>query len=146
MRRQGLPVPMSIPELAVQIKNVPGQLVQITTILAEAGVNIQGITASSAGKTGWVRAVVDKAKLAEEALEECGISVETGEAVAVLMTDEPGALDRALRILADEKINLDYIYTCVPAARQDKVVAVLGVQTPGRVEKLLKNNGIEIVE
>jgi hypothetical protein len=136
---------MSVTELAVQIRNQPGQLVQITTILAEAGVNIRGITASSAGKAGWVRMVVDDAKAAEETLDECGIAVEAGEALAVIMLDEPGSLDRALRVLSDARINLDYIYTCVDQ-RAGRVVAVLGVQTPGKAEKLLKQHGLTVVE
>jgi hypothetical protein len=136
---------MSIPELSVQIKNVPGQLVQITAILAEAGVNIRGITASSTGKVGWVHMIVDSTKTGEEALEECGISVDTGEALAILMTHEPGALDHALRILSDNKVNLDYIYTCV-GHEKTKVMAVLGVQSPGKVEKLLTQNGIQVVQ
>ncbi|MCX7019846.1 MAG: ACT domain-containing protein [bacterium] len=134
---------MSVPELSVQIRNAPGQLVQVTTILAEAGVNVQGVTASSAGKTGWVHMVVDKAKLAEEALQECGISVETGEALAIMMPDEPGALDCALRLLSDRRINVDYIYTCLTGSK-GKGMAILGVQSPGKVEKIFRENGIEL--
>lgn len=136
---------MSVTELALQIRNQPGQLVKVTTILAEAEINIRGITASSAGKTGWVRMVVDKPKLAQEALEDCGYQVEAGAAVAVLLIDEPGALDRALHILAENKINLDYIYTCV-TGKAKKAVAILGVQTPSKVEALLKAQGIEVID
>lgn len=136
---------MSVTELALQIRNQPGQLVQVTTLLAEARVNIRGITASSAGKTGWVRMIVDKPKHAQEALEEYGYTVEVGAAVAILLRDEPGALDRALHVLAEEKINLDYVYTCI-AAKSDHAIAVLGVQTPSKVEKLLKAHDIRVLE
>ena len=134
---------MSVPELSVQIKNVPGQLVQLTAILAEAGVNIRGITASSTGKVGWVHMIVDDPKLGQESLEECGFSVDTGEALAILMPHEPGSLDHALRVLADHKVNLDYIYTVV-GSKGSKVMAILGVQSPGKVEKLLHQNGIDV--
>jgi hypothetical protein len=136
---------MSVTELSLQIRNQPGQLVQVTSILAEARVNIRGITASSAGKVGWVRMVVDQPKQAQEALEEFGFQVDAGAAVAVLLIDEPGALDRALHVLAENKVNLDYVYTCV-AAQAQKAVAILGVQTPGKVEKMLLANGVETVD
>lgn len=136
---------MSVPELSIQIKNTPGQLVQITSIVAEAGVNIRGITASSAGKTGWVRLVVDQSKLAEEALEECGIPVDSGEALAILMTDEPGTLDHALRVLADERINVDYVYTCIEH-KGGKSMTILGVQSPGKAEKLLIHHGVQVAD
>jgi hypothetical protein len=136
---------MSIPELSVQIKNVPGQLVQITSVLAEAGINIRGITASSTGKVGWVRVGVDKAKQAQDALEDSGIDVEVGEALAVMLTDSPGALDRVLRILAYEKVNLDFIYTCLDR-QGSRVMAVLGVQSPGKTETLLRKQGVECAD
>ncbi len=136
---------MSVPELSIQIKNIPGQLVQVTTVLAEAGVNIRGIAASSSGKAGWIRVLVDQTKIAEEALDECGIAVEVGEALALLLPNETGSLDRALRLLADDRLNVDYIYTC-GAHPGNKVLVVLGVQTPGKAEKLLKLNGIEIAD
>ncbi|MGI8907204.1 MAG: ACT domain-containing protein [Candidatus Sumerlaeaceae bacterium] len=134
---------MSVPEISVQLKNTPGQLVQITAILAEAGVNIKAVTASSAGKTGWVRFIVDKPKLAEEALEDCGIQADAGEALAVLLPDEVGSLDRALRVLADQRINVDYLYIC--PNRSTETLVILGVQTPGKAEKMLKQNGIETI-
>jgi hypothetical protein len=136
---------MSIPELSVQIKNVPGQLVQITSVLAEAGINIRGITASSTGKVGWVRLVVDKEKQAQDALEDNGFEVEVGEALAVLLVDSPGTLDRVLRTLAYEKINLDFIYTCLDR-QGTRVMAVLGVQSPGKTEALLRKQGVECAD
>ena len=136
---------MSVPELSVQIKNNPGQLVQITTVLAEAGVNIRGIAASSTGKVGWARILVDQTKHAEEALEECGITAEIGEALALLLPDEIGSLDRALAVLSDERINVDYIYTC-GTQPTGKILVVFGVQTPGKAEKILLQNKIEIAD
>lgn len=134
---------MSVTEVSIQLKNTPGQLVQITAILAEANISIRAAAASSAGKSGWVRLVVDNSKIAEEALEDCGYIVEVGEAVAVRLTDEPGALDHVLRILADAAINVDYIYTC-SAGTQEKQTFIIGVQSPGKAEKLLKSADIEI--
>lgn len=135
---------MSVPELSIQLKNIPGQLVQVTAILAEAGTNIRAIAASSTGKTGWVRIIVDKTKLAAEALEECGFTVDTGESLSLTLADEPGALDATLRILSDEKINVDYVYTCPGTG--GATVVIIGVQTPGKAEKLLVKNGIRLAQ
>ena len=135
---------MSVPELSIQIKNIPGQVSQITAILAEANVNIKAITASSTGKTGWVRIVVDNPKFAEEALDDCGYTVDTGEAIALYLPDEPGSLDRPLRLLADAAINVDYIYTCAVAAKGQ--IVIIGVQTPGKAEKLLVKEGIRLAD
>lgn len=134
---------MSVPEISVQLKNTPGQLGEVTAILAEAGVNIKAVTASSSGKSGWARFIVDKTKLAEEALDECGIQAEAGEALALLLPDEPGTLDHALRLLADARINVDYLYIC--PNKSAKTLVILGVQTPSKAERLLKENGVETI-
>jgi hypothetical protein len=136
---------MSVPEISVQIKNMPGQLVQISAVLAEADINIRAIAASSSGKSGWVRLVVDNSKLAEEALEDCGYDVEVGEALAVRLYNEPGALDNVLRILADTKINVDYIYT-YGTVENDFQIFIIGVQSPGKAEQLLKKQQVEITD
>ncbi len=136
---------MSVPEICVQIKNVPGQLVRVTTILADSGLSILGMTALATGKVGWVRIIVDNSKFALEALDDYGFTVELGEAVAVQLGDEAGSIDRALRILSDEKINVDYIYN-IWERDTPEAVTVLGVQSPSKVEKLLKAEGFEVVD
>lgn len=133
---------MSVPEISVQIKNMPGQIVQVSAVLAEADINIRAIAASSSGKSGWVRLVVDNCKLAEEALDDCGYDVEVGEALAVRIYNEPGALDNVLRILADERINVDYIYTYA-TQETDFQTFIIGVQSPGKAEQILKTHQVE---
>lgn len=136
---------MSVPEISVQIKNTPGQLVQISAVLAESDINIRAIAASSSGKSGWVRLVVDNCKLAAEALEDCGYDVEVGEALAVRLYNESGALDHVLRILSDSRMNVDYIYT-YGTEEPDHQVYIIGVQSPGKAEQLLKKSQIEIAD
>lgn len=135
---------MSVTELSIQMKNQPGQLEQVTATLAQAKVNIRGIAAICTGKVGWVRMVVDDVEAAEAALEDRGITVESGLAVALMMPDEPGGLDRALRVIAQAGINIDYIYTCVER-NAALVMVILGVQAPGKVEKLLSEHGLHLV-
>jgi len=134
---------MSVTELSIQLKNCPGQLVQITGILAESNVNIKAVAASSAGKSGWVRLVVDNSKAAADALESSGFTVDVAEALAVVLSNAPGALDVALRLLSEEKINIDYIYTSSGDC-SDKQLMIMGVQSPARAEKLLTAAGLEV--
>lgn len=140
--RNGKGIQMSVPELSIQIKNQPGQLLKISAILAETDINVCAVAASSTGKIGWVRLVVENEKLAQECLEECGFKVNVGEAVAVVLRDEPGALDNVLKILDDGSINVDYIYNCTSVA-SDRGIVIIGVQTPGKAEKLLNKEQVE---
>lgn len=134
---------MSVLELSVQIKNIPGQLTQLTAVLAEANISLLGIAASSAGKSGWVRLVVDNTKIAAEALEDCGFDIETSEAVAIQIAPTADHLDTALRVLSEARINIDYIYTCtVPAP--DSTIIILGTQSPSKAESLLAKAHITI--
>lgn len=136
---------MSVSEISIQIKNTPGQLVQITAVLAESDINIRAVAASSSGKTGWVRLVVDNCKLAEEALQDCGYDVEVGEALAVRLHNESGALDHVLRVLADSRMNVDYIYT-YDNVEDSHQIFIIGVQSPGKAEQVLSKAQIEIAD
>lgn len=133
---------MSVPELSIQIKNLPGQLFKISAILAKAEINVCAVAASSAGKTGWIRLVVDNKKLAREILEENGFVVKVGEALAVVVRDEPGALNEVLRVLNSGDINVDYIYNC-SATSPNRHIVIIGVQAPVKAEKLLNVGHIE---
>jgi hypothetical protein len=86
---------------------------------------------------------VDKPKLAEEALEDCGVQADAGEALGILLPDEPGSLDHALRILSDQRMNVDYVYIC--PNKSSKTLVIVGVQQPSKAEKLLQQQGIEVI-
>ena len=136
---------MPIRELAVEIPNQAGQLARITEVVAKAGVNLLGLAASSDGRVGWVRLTVDNSVAAETALQSAGYEVEAQDALGLLLDNTPGNLYRALCILQDNKISIDYIYNCVQG-KDGRVLTIVGVHQPTKAGEILEQSGFHVAD
>ncbi len=134
---------MPIRELCVEIPNQAGQLVRLTQVVADAGVNLLGLAASSDGRTGWVRLTVDQAAAAEQALQTAGYEVEAQDALGVLLDNQPGSLHQVLSVLYENKFSIDYIYSCVHG-QQGLVLTVIGVHQPTKAGEILEKAGFQV--
>lgn len=106
-------------------ENKPGTLAQICSELAKVAVNISGIMASQDAGQG-VRMVAEPHAAAKKVLDTLHISYNEEQALAVRLTDRPGALGRITRKLAEAGVNITYIYGTIVKG-QDKALVVLGV-------------------
>ncbi len=134
---------MPIRELSVEIPNQAGQLARITAAIASAKVNLLGLAASSDGRVGWVRIMVDNPAAAEEALLSAGYEVEAQDALGVLVGNQPGTLHQVLSLLQDNKVSIDYIYNCVQV-QDGLVMTVIGVHQPAKAGDILAAAGIQV--
>ena len=112
-------------------------LAQTTAILAREKINIRAITFSSHPPQTTINLLVDNLKRAEEALFEAGLPVERREVLAVLTKDQPGGLDKLMRILEREQIVLKSACGFSAESRIDAVF-VMEVAEPEIVRSLLK--------
>jgi hypothetical protein len=98
-------------ELRVTMEDRPGSLAKLADALGKAGVNIEAISASTAGGSGDIRILVADTAAARTALEGAGVKV-TGERemTFVDLEDKPGSLAGTARKLADQNINIDAVY------------------------------------
>ena len=89
----------------------PGVIARLGEAAGEAGINIEGISAFTGQGKGVVHVLVPDAELALKALSEAGLDVRGARDVVVIdIPDEPGALGRMTRKLADENINVEQAY------------------------------------
>jgi hypothetical protein len=87
------------------------------------------IIAMSIDPSGQMRIVSDNPLHAANTLREQHYNVEERDVIFTPMPNEPGALGRALRLLSDAGINVDYAY----ASGSDRVPivgVVIGVSDP----------------
>ena len=104
---------MQIQQLSVFIENKPGRLAEITEVLAEAGIDIRAISVADTSDFGILRVIVDKPKEAVAALKQHGMTVSLTNVIAVGIDDEPGAFSKAVRLLADEGFDMEYMYAFI---------------------------------
>jgi len=113
-------------QLSIAMKNVPGQLGRLCRVLAQAGVNIRGISISDAADLSIDRLLVSDPAAAENALRGAGISYVTQDVLVVELDHRPGALEDVALRLGEVGINVHYVYGAAGGA-EGKAVLVLSV-------------------
>lgn len=109
-------------ELVLTVPDKMGMMANASKVLADHGINIEGVAGYGMGKEAKIMIVTKDALRAEEALKKAGFkSMETKEVVVVELENKPGALKSITAKLLDAKIDIRYLYgtTCVegcPAA------------------------------
>lgn len=101
-------------ELLVTITNKVGILANISKILADHGINIEGVAGYASGNEAKIMIVADDTLRAKEAIVKAGYkSTKENEVVVVDLDNKPGALKSITAKLAAEKIDIRYIYGTV---------------------------------
>ena len=134
-----------IRQLSVFVENNPGSLMDVTSKLTEAHVNIRAVATFDTPEFGILRLVVDKPAEAKGYLTERGFVVRVHEVMGVELEDKKGNLNQMLAILADGKININYIYSFV--IREGKApVMVFNTDDFEKAAQILKEANVKIVE
>jgi len=113
-------------EITVRLANSPGALGRVAQVLGAARINM---LAMSVDTSGTLRIVVDNPLHAAGALREQHYQVEERDVLYTAMPNEPGALGRVLRLVADAGINVEYAYAS-GIDRLPMVGVVIGVGDP----------------
>lgn len=117
----------------------------VTSKLTEAHVNIRAVATFDTPEFGILRLVVDKPAEAKGYLTERGFVVRVHEVMGVELEDKKGNLYQMLAILADGKININYIYSFV--IREGKApVMVFNTDDFEKAAQILKEANVKIVE
>ena len=90
---------MKITQMSVFIENTKGKLYELCAILGANNINIKALTLAESPEFGIVRLVVDRAEEAVKLLKENGFIASMADIVAVEVSDTPGGLAAALKIL-----------------------------------------------
>jgi hypothetical protein len=126
--------------LSVFMENKPGKLDSITKVLADAKVNLLGISVSSLGEFGVSKLLVDQPDEAYKALKEHHFTVCRRRVAVVIIDDEPGSLHKVLTLLATNKINVDDCYGFVIETSKEAAIVLEIEEYPEAVEVLRKHN------
>ncbi|HEV8650528.1 MAG TPA: amino acid-binding protein [Actinomycetes bacterium] len=99
-------------EVVVKLEDRPGTLATLGELLGGRGVDIRAVAVLAVpGGGALAHLVVEPADVAVRALREAGMPPErVREVLVVTLEDEPGALGRYCRRLADAGINLEAVY------------------------------------
>jgi hypothetical protein len=97
-------------QLSVAMENVPGQLGRLCRVLAQATVNIRGISVVDASDISNIRVVVSDPPAARKALGEAGLSFVAQDVLLIELDDRPGELESIAVRLGEAGVNVHYVY------------------------------------
>ena len=134
-----------IKQISVFVENQPGSMMRVTSVLTESHVNIRAISTFDTPEFSILRLVVDDPAKAKESLTQKGFVTRVNDVIGAELRDEKGNLNEMLRILADGKINVNYIYSFV--IREEKApVIVFHTDDFQKAEQVLKDAEVKLVE
>jgi hypothetical protein len=134
---------MIIKQLSVFLEDKSGRLTELTKILAENDINITALSIADSSDYGIIRMVVGRPELAVSVLKEKGFSVHLTDVACIVVPNQPGGLYHALKILADNNINIDYIYAF---ATQSTASVVIRSESIAEVIEVLQKNKLELMK
>lgn len=125
-------------DLTVILDDRIGRLAHMGEALGDAGVNIEGISATTHDGVGLVHLLVENAMVAQNALILADVKVE-GESDAILIdltddVDKPGTLGRLASKVAGAGVNISVAYLATKnravlvTADNDKARVALGIE------------------
>ena len=113
-------------EITVKLANSPGSLARVGQVLGAERINMLAMAVDS---SGTLRMVVDNPLHAAGTLREQHYNVEERDVLYTTMPNEPGSMGRALKLLADADVNVDYAYAS-GIDGGSLVAVVIGVTDP----------------
>lgn len=132
-------------QISVFVENQPGSLMQVTSALSEAKINIRAIASFDTPEFGILRLVVDQPKEAKEYLTTQGFVVRVQDVIGAELKDEKGNLNQMLKILADGQISIGYIYSFVIRENKSPVM-VFHSDDNEKAKAVLKEAGIPLID
>ena len=135
---------MTIQQLSVFVENKPGRMAEITAAIAKANIDIRALSIADTTDFGILRLIVDRPEEAEKALRAQNMTVSLTRVIAVRIEDRPGGFAKAIRILSDSGIDVEYMYAFV-CRQQGHACVIVRVTDNDRAVEVLKANGIGIL-
>lgn len=135
---------MSLKQLTVFVENTQGSLVNITDILAENNINLRALSIAETLEFGLLRLIVNDNDTAAKALTEQGYVLKITDVVGVKIGDQPGKLSKALAVLADAGVNVEYLYAFMARTERHAYV-VLRPTDNAAAESALEAAGFHLI-
>ena len=134
---------MNINQISIFVENKPGKLAKLTKFLADNQVDIRAFEIADTSDYGIVRIIVDKPYDTVTLLKDNDWICSISEVVGVKIPDVAGEMSKALAVLDNAGISVDYAYT-FPASG-DGALMVIKVAEVEKVAGLFKGAGLKVV-
>lgn len=136
---------MPIKQISIFVENKPGRLADITSLLAESGVDIRALSIADTADYGILRLIVNDPEKAEAALKAGGLTVSITNVLGIGIPDEPGGFSQATRVLADAGISVEYAYAFI-TPEVGSAYVIIRVENNTEATAVLTRAGVKLIE
>jgi hypothetical protein len=136
---------MKLKQISIFLENSPGRLYEATQALGEAGLNLRSLSISDVSGFGVLRILVSDVTKARRIIMEKQLPARVDDVVAAEIIDTPGSLAKILKLLMENRINVDYMYA-LAGTSSGKAVMIFSFSDNDLAIKLLQENQIKILD
>jgi hypothetical protein len=127
-------------ELTIVIRNEPANLARVLDAIARHGILLLAINSSPGFDLNTVRLVVSNPEAARKLLPKTGFAVATTTVLGLRPIVKQGQPAKIIDVLAENAINIDYLYGCAPKVGMETLV-IIHVSNIVAAERVLKKAG-----
>ena len=133
-----------VQQLSVFLQNKSGKIAAVVRALSDSGVDIRALSIADTTDFGILRMLVSDISAAKAALAEQNCILSVNEVTVVAVPDTPGGLSRVLTLMAQQEIDIEYMYSLIDRGKEDAYM-VFRVSDENRLLKVLSENGLSAV-
>lgn len=136
---------MEITQISVFLENQAGKLSEVTDILAANEIDLRAINIAETSDYGVLRVITDDSEKTVSVLRNHGFIVASTPVVVAAVPDEPGGLAKLLHILAEQKFDVEYMYS-IFGQTNGLAYMILRVDNIQEVREVLQKQGLTTAE
>lgn len=133
-----------VKQVSVFIQNQSGKIAAIVKALSDANINIRALSIADTTDFGILRMLVSDVSAAQAVLAEQNCIVSVNEVALVAVPDAPGGLSNILEMMAQEGIDIEYMYSLIDRGDNDAYM-VFRVSNEAHLLEMLRAKGLQTV-
>ena len=133
---------MLVKQLSIFLENKSGRLAEALGALGDENINIKALTIADTAEFGIVRMIVSDPEKGYGIMRQKGFSANLVDVISIATPSECGSFAKALKILSDEDISIEYIYGFSVG---DKAAMILRTEDTERAVEAIGRNNMELL-
>lgn len=135
---------MLIKQISVFVENRKGRLFSLAKTLSDNGIDLKALSISDTAEFGILRCIVNDPVKALRVVKDAGFTASVTEVLGIEVDDKPGGLTSVLKILQDNEISIEYLYSFV-GTRSENAIVIFHVNETEKAFEKLKDSGLTIL-
>jgi hypothetical protein len=137
---------MSVKQISVFLENKAGTLESMTDVLGKNQIDMRALSLAETKDFGIVRIIVDDVYEATTVLKETGYIHTLTPVVVIAIPDEPGGLNKILKVFTKAGVNIEYMYAFLGGADAKHAYMVFSPDDTKTAASAAKAAGMRLVD